>query len=115
MEFAIWDVIVGAVPEESVRIEFMGDAETAARADLPHGEILMLVRAKQGEGESGIYRPVNSFALWAESERGELDQPLREDPPSASDPFTSEVMRNASTVQELADWLETTIDRLDEH
>lgn len=64
---------------------------------------MLFLREKRGAAEEGLIRPVNSRGLWASSERGPLDTPLSEGPPSAS-VFAAEVAQ-LDSVADLVDYV----------
>lgn len=87
VDVKIEKVVRGEAPGSTITLEFMLPAPPkrvpavveAQRERMPKGKTVMFLRHKRGEGESGLYRLVNSYGLWI-SDRGELRSPLAETP-----------------------------------
>lgn len=58
---------------------------------LPKGQVVMMLRAKTGDGESGLYRLVNSYGLFAATGRSVLDTPLAEATPASVGLYAAEL------------------------
>lgn len=93
------------VPMELLLGHGMPAADEMAKLEeaLPDGDMVIFVRAKRGKAEGGLYRPVNSYGLWASSSRGPLDTPLSEFEPQVSI-YQVEIASLAS-VQAFADYV----------
>lgn len=91
-EVEVVEVLRGEVPADALPVEFLVSApadqvdaliEEQQRA-LPEGEVVLFLREKRGEGESGLYRVVNSNGLWTTIE-GQLAVPMAEGPEAAAE------------------------------
>lgn len=102
----IEETLAGADLGRTVPVEFLGggDPESDVDAQIPDGTVVIFLVDKGG-AEAGRFRAVSSYGLWAWSDRGPLDQPMREFPPSRSEPEVAEPLANATTVDELVGWL----------
>lgn len=86
-DFKVDEVLAGDGIADTVPLEFLlsasaDDAQAqvdAQRGQIPSTDIVVFLRAKRGEGESGLYRVVNSYGLWTPSSRAPLDTPLSEE------------------------------------
>lgn len=74
----------------------------AYREALLGTEMLLLLRAKRGEGEQGLYRVVNSYGLWVETDRHDLDAPLAEKDPWTRDEFQETLSKANGSLSRLA-------------
>ena len=106
-ELEIQQNVVGAAPSRTVALEFIlppGDADSLVgqlNAALPRGPMLVFLRAKRGDGETGLFRVVNSRGLWAKTDRSPVDTPLAEGPPTTSGLYAEE-RAGVQSVDELA-------------
>ncbi|WP_168217747.1 hypothetical protein [Occultella kanbiaonis] len=90
----------------SVPVGFLGSGDRSPDADttVPAGTVVVFLVDKGGE-EAGRYRAVSSYGLWVASDRGSLDQPIREEQPQADEPEVRDPLANADDVDELVEWL----------
>ena len=99
VQLAIDRVIRGDAPGV-VQIEFLGsgtDAQAQALVDelkgeLPADSVVVFLHAKNGAGEAGLYRVINSTGLWAPTTRTAVDAPLRMEAPHQG-PYAAELAR----------------------
>lgn len=88
VEFTIDQVLSGRAAD-AISVEFLIAAPTAdaaadtvdlLRASLPSDPALLFLRAKQGEGEDGLFRLVSSEGLWMTTDRAVVDTPQAGEP-----------------------------------
>ena len=65
------------VPEVSSEAE-LNSAVKQMRAGLPVGPVVLMLRRRR---DNGAWRPVNGYAIWAETSRVDIDTPLEPYPP----------------------------------
>jgi hypothetical protein len=102
-------VLRGDPVGDTVPVEFVlpatGDQALAAAAELdrmlPHGEMVVFLRAKRGSAEAGLFRLVNSHGLWASTARSAVDAPLAEE----VDPRYTRGLDGVASLDQLADRL----------
>jgi hypothetical protein len=111
VELAVTRVIHGAAAE-AVPLEFIGGSpdQTAAFVDelneiRPVDASVVFLHEKQGEGEEGLYRVMNSTGLWTPTSRANLDTPLREESPLDAGLYADE-LANIDELNELIELLE---------
>lgn len=105
-------LIAGEAPP-LVPVEFLGGSPASAEdmvararaAGLPASQVVAFLHEKAGAGEAGLYRLVNSTAIWAATARSTLDTPVRDLPPSRSGLYRAEVARLAG-LGDLIDFIE---------
>ncbi len=96
VDLLITEVLHGRPVGDVVLLEFLVNerpdrvaaAIEAQDAALPTGDVIVFLHEKRGEGEAGIYRPVNSRGMWIAAEDG-IVAPLR--PPDSPIPFDGEL------------------------
>ncbi len=106
------EVLTGPTLGDTVPVEFLlpimpgeGDAIVQEMAaSLPKSEMVLFLRAKLGTNEGGLFRLVNSYGLWAQTERSALDTPLSELTPMATGVYAEELM-GIATLEEFVEYI----------
>ena len=92
-------VMRGSAPE-SIVVEFTLGAATREQAEaaqkvysdvLGGTEAILYLRAKQGHGEAGLYRPVNSLGFWITTQEAPVSAPLAEVDPATLPQFRTDL------------------------
>lgn len=92
-------VLAGRAPDEVV-VEITLGATSREQADqalkqyaelLQGHEVLLYLRAKQGPGESGLYRPVNSLGFWMATAEAPASAPLADFDPATLAQFSKDL------------------------
>lgn len=94
------DSVMGGSAPDSIVVEFTLGAATREQAEaaqkvyseaLAGREAILYLRAKQGRGEAGLYRPVNSLGFWTATQEAPVSAPLAEMDPATLAQFRTDL------------------------
>ncbi len=108
-QLTVEETIAGAAaPGDVFKMEFLlpvapdsaDNVISEINSSLPPEPVVVFLRAKQGTGEEGLFRVVNSLGLWASTDRSAVDTPLAAEPATEEGPYAQE-LQGVDTVDEL--------------